>query len=396
MSQQLTSNKTHNNWCARQLETKMHSKTKCIKLYGNTCTLTQVEKRVYKFLTNESVTYELFPYELVMYELVTYELGASVLGTYELGDLWAYAYLHHTGVLRIAVHHVIEGSEEIPQGLHEICLSFVLVQSGEGLGSQQQMIKSLLFAQTSSKQDPMPLQQLEPCVSVTFAKSSIPDDRLPRMCYLCKYQQIKIHSSSSSPVKLAFLKQSGESPKHLPAAMPKKLGKKCIQLSQQMTPLAYQNRTDKGCRSLRHTWWQVKKRVFGSNCPLVLQSVWAMIICCLAHWFHSFPFVGDKTCTASSHKAMIRKQLGKCFLPFQRTLRHKVGTNPPKMQMCFIPLTMPINLTKLVGITRKWTVLWVLQTNDLCQPLSQTTSRKLSEKWLLIEHNNPAVFSFLR
>lgn len=57
------------------------------------------------------------------------------------------AYLDHASVLRMAVHHVIEGREKVPQRLHEIGLSVVLVETGRG-GRKEihwQMITKLLF-----------------------------------------------------------------------------------------------------------------------------------------------------------------------------------------------------------------------------------------------------------
>lgn len=47
----------------------------------------------------------------------------------------------------MTVHHVIEGREKVPQRLHEIGLSVVLVETGRGGGKEihWQMITKLLF-----------------------------------------------------------------------------------------------------------------------------------------------------------------------------------------------------------------------------------------------------------
>lgn len=57
------------------------------------------------------------------------------------------AYLDHASVLRMTVHHVIEGREKVPQRIHEIGLAVVLVETGRG-GRKEihwQMITKLLF-----------------------------------------------------------------------------------------------------------------------------------------------------------------------------------------------------------------------------------------------------------
>lgn len=72
--------------------------------------------------------------------------------------VWAIAsswtYLHHAGVLWITVHHVIKRREKVPQGLHEVGLSFVLVEPGRRWSPELhwQMITRLLFVSSLCKQ----------------------------------------------------------------------------------------------------------------------------------------------------------------------------------------------------------------------------------------------------
>lgn len=42
------------------------------------------------------------------------------------------AYLHPDGLVRHAAHHVADGAEELQQGLHEVGLTFVFIESAKG------------------------------------------------------------------------------------------------------------------------------------------------------------------------------------------------------------------------------------------------------------------------
>lgn len=66
----------------------------------------------------------------------------------------SWTYLHHASVLWITVHHVIKRREKVPQGLHEVGLSFVLIEPGRRWSPELhwQMITRLLFVSSLCKQ----------------------------------------------------------------------------------------------------------------------------------------------------------------------------------------------------------------------------------------------------
>lgn len=80
-------------------------------------------------------------------------LGTEFEQKYVVG-VGAIAYLHHASVLWITVHHVIKGCEKVPQGFHEVGLSFVLIESGRRWSRELhwQMITRLLFVSSLCKQ----------------------------------------------------------------------------------------------------------------------------------------------------------------------------------------------------------------------------------------------------